>query len=192
MAITVLVDNRADLLVKSTDTVKRFTEQPLLAEHGFAALIDLKDAGPPTGGTRILWDAGMTQTALLENARRMEIDLSTIDVIALSHGHGDHTAAMTEVHPGHRRLCPGPRVGGGGHDGRDRGLDPRAARAAGGPSGRLSGAMGDPHRRDQVRAGPAAAARRVGGRGRRGDPFRGAVPAGTGMLDDGRCAAPQF
>ena len=90
--ITVLVDNRADLMVKSTDTVKRYTEEPLLAEHGFAALIDLKHAG-----VRILWDAGITRTALLENARCMEIDLATVDKIALSHGHRDHFAAMTDV-----------------------------------------------------------------------------------------------
>jgi 7,8-dihydropterin-6-yl-methyl-4-(beta-D-ribofuranosyl)aminobenzene 5'-phosphate synthase len=90
--ITVLVDNRADLMVKSTDTVKRFTEEPLLAEHGFAVLIDLKGAGQ-----RILWDGGITRIALLENARRMKIDLTTIDKIALSHGHQDHFAALTDV-----------------------------------------------------------------------------------------------
>jgi len=90
--ITVLVDNWADLLVKSTETVKRFTEEPLLAEHGFAALVDLKGAG-----VRILWDAGMTEIALLENARRLKIDLSAVDKIALSHGHGDHYAAVTDV-----------------------------------------------------------------------------------------------
>jgi 7,8-dihydropterin-6-yl-methyl-4-(beta-D-ribofuranosyl)aminobenzene 5'-phosphate synthase len=90
--ITVLVDNRADLLVKSTDTVKRYTDEPLLAEHGFAALIHLKAAG-----IRILWDAGMTRIALLENMRRLEIDPTTIDKIALSHGHGDHYAAMRDV-----------------------------------------------------------------------------------------------
>ncbi|MGD9317729.1 MAG: MBL fold metallo-hydrolase, partial [Anaerolineae bacterium] len=90
--ITVLVDNRADLLVKSTDTVKRFTDKPLFGEHGFAALVDLKAAG-----VRILWDAGISQIVLLENARRMEIDLATVDKIALSHGHGDHYASMTGV-----------------------------------------------------------------------------------------------
>jgi 7,8-dihydropterin-6-yl-methyl-4-(beta-D-ribofuranosyl)aminobenzene 5'-phosphate synthase len=67
VAITVLVDNTADLLVKSTDTVKRYTDEPLLAEHGFAVLIDLVDAG-----VRILWDAGVTQIALVENAKRMD------------------------------------------------------------------------------------------------------------------------
>ncbi len=97
VAVTVLVDNRADLIVKSTDTVKYYTEKPLLAEHGFASLIDLKDAN-----TRILWDAGITQIVLLENMKRMEMDPATaeglaIDKIALSHGHGDHTAAVTDV-----------------------------------------------------------------------------------------------
>jgi 7,8-dihydropterin-6-yl-methyl-4-(beta-D-ribofuranosyl)aminobenzene 5'-phosphate synthase len=90
--ITVLVDNQADLLVKSTDTVRRFTKEPLLAEHGFAALIELKEAG-----VRILWDAGITPTVLAENAKRMDVNLKTIDKIALSHGHGDHYAAMTGV-----------------------------------------------------------------------------------------------
>jgi glyoxylase-like metal-dependent hydrolase (beta-lactamase superfamily II) len=96
--ITVLVDNRADLIVKSTDTVRRYTKEPLLAEHGLAALIELGDRSDRSdAGVRILWDAGMTHIALLENMRRMQIDPATIDVIALSHGHGDHTAAMTEV-----------------------------------------------------------------------------------------------
>jgi 7,8-dihydropterin-6-yl-methyl-4-(beta-D-ribofuranosyl)aminobenzene 5'-phosphate synthase len=92
VAITVLVDNRADLTVKSTDTVIRYTDEPLLAEHGFAALIDLQDAG-----VKILWDAGVTRITLLENMRRLKIDPTTIDKIALSHGHGDHTAALTDV-----------------------------------------------------------------------------------------------
>ena len=92
IAITVLVDNQADLIKKSTETVKRYTEAPLLAEHGFSALIDLKAAG-----VKVLWDAGMSQIALLENMKRLEIDPATIDIIALSHGHGDHTAAVTQV-----------------------------------------------------------------------------------------------
>ncbi len=92
VALTILVDNHADLLVPATATVKRFTDTPLLAEHGFAALIDL-----PTAGTRILWDAGHTPIALPENLKRMKIDPTSIQQIALSHGHGDHTAALTEL-----------------------------------------------------------------------------------------------
>jgi 7,8-dihydropterin-6-yl-methyl-4-(beta-D-ribofuranosyl)aminobenzene 5'-phosphate synthase len=66
-------------------------DEPLLAEHGFAALIDLD------GKQRVLWDAGMTRIALRENMERMQIDPASIDQIALSHGHGDHAAAMTEI-----------------------------------------------------------------------------------------------
>jgi 7,8-dihydropterin-6-yl-methyl-4-(beta-D-ribofuranosyl)aminobenzene 5'-phosphate synthase len=92
VAVTVLVDNRADLIAKSTDTVIRYTKEPLLAEHGFAALVDLQDAG-----VRILWDAGITRITLLENIRRMKIAPTSIGKIAVSHGHGDHTAAITDI-----------------------------------------------------------------------------------------------
>jgi 7,8-dihydropterin-6-yl-methyl-4-(beta-D-ribofuranosyl)aminobenzene 5'-phosphate synthase len=91
-AVTVLVDNRADVIVRSTETVRYFTDQPLLAEHGLAALIDLPDAG-----MRILWDAGGSRVALMENARRMDVDWTTVDAVALSHGHWDHTAAMSDA-----------------------------------------------------------------------------------------------
>jgi 7,8-dihydropterin-6-yl-methyl-4-(beta-D-ribofuranosyl)aminobenzene 5'-phosphate synthase len=92
VAVTVLVDNHADLIVKSTETVKYFTDKPLLAEHGFAALIDLKEVG-----VKILWDAGVTPGTLMENVARTEIDLSQVDQIVLSHGHRDHTAAVSDV-----------------------------------------------------------------------------------------------
>jgi 7,8-dihydropterin-6-yl-methyl-4-(beta-D-ribofuranosyl)aminobenzene 5'-phosphate synthase len=92
VAITVLVDNRADLLVRFTAEVKYFTDAPLLAEHGFAALIHLKAVG-----MRILWDAGVTRIALLENMKRMKVDPAKMDRIALSHGHFDHTASVTDV-----------------------------------------------------------------------------------------------
>lgn len=92
LRITVLVDNQADLIVKSTDTVRRFTKAPLLAEHGFSVLVEL--VFPKV---RILWDAGISKMALVENARQMEIDLASVDKIALSHGHGDHTGAMAEA-----------------------------------------------------------------------------------------------
>jgi len=93
--ITVLVDNRADLMLKSTDAVKRYTDKPLLAEHGFAALVDLINFDD--AGVRILWDAGVTTIALPENAARMGVDLTAVDRIALSHGHHDHFAALTDV-----------------------------------------------------------------------------------------------
>jgi 7,8-dihydropterin-6-yl-methyl-4-(beta-D-ribofuranosyl)aminobenzene 5'-phosphate synthase len=102
--ITVLVDNRADLIVKSGDTVQYFTDKALLAEHGFSAVIhfpsgswrDQTEEVPGENGD-ILWDVGVTPISLMENLHRMEIDPSSFGLIALSHGHHDHTAALSEV-----------------------------------------------------------------------------------------------
>jgi len=92
LSMTVLVDNKADLIVESTETIKYFKEKPLLAEHGFAVLLQFGDDSPG-----ILWDAGVSRVALIENIGRMKLDPSNIGMIALSHGHLDHYAAMTDV-----------------------------------------------------------------------------------------------
>jgi 7,8-dihydropterin-6-yl-methyl-4-(beta-D-ribofuranosyl)aminobenzene 5'-phosphate synthase len=91
-ALTVLVDNKADLIVESTEHIKYFKEEPLLAEHGFSVLIQLDDSE-----TRILWDAGVSKVALIENIKRMELEKTKISKIALSHGHGDHYLGMTDL-----------------------------------------------------------------------------------------------
>jgi len=91
VTITVLVDNCADLIVRSTDAVQHFTKAPLLAEHGFSALIEVG------AKKRVLWDAGASEDVLLENARRMEVDLSALDAVALSHGHFDHVGSLDQV-----------------------------------------------------------------------------------------------
>ncbi len=91
-ALTVLVDNKADLIVESSDQVKYFTDKPLLAEHGLSVLIQLDESDQ-----KILWDAGVSKIALIENMRRMKLDNKNIKKIALSHGHSDHFAAMTDV-----------------------------------------------------------------------------------------------
>lgn len=92
VSLTVLVDNKADLIVESSEMVKYFTEKPLLAEHGFSVLIQADNSNE-----KILWDAGVSKVALIENMRRMEIDFRAISIIALSHGHQDHFAGMTAL-----------------------------------------------------------------------------------------------
>lgn len=91
-SLTVMVDNKADLIVKSSDQVKHFTDEPLLAEHGFSVLIQLDDSE-----AKILWDAGASKIALMENFRRMKIDTASIGKVALSHGHLDHYKALTDL-----------------------------------------------------------------------------------------------
>jgi len=71
MELTVLVDNNT------------LIDRYLLAEPGLSLLIEDE-------GTRVLFDTGYSDI-FLANARKMGIDLSELDYVALSHSHEDHT-----------------------------------------------------------------------------------------------------
>lgn len=105
--ITSLVDNTADTTAPSAGPARRTgwgtgtleartmvggrTSVPLVAEHGFSALVDVT-RGKTTH--RILFDTGVSPNGMIENMRRLEVDPTTIEVIVLSHGHYDHTAGL--------------------------------------------------------------------------------------------------
>ncbi len=59
------------------------------SEHGFAALVE-------RNGERVLFDTGPSPL-LLENARRLGLDLRGLQAIVLSHGHYDHTGGLEAV-----------------------------------------------------------------------------------------------
>lgn len=75
MKLTVLVDNNT------------FIDKYYLAEPALSYLI--KD-----GNSMILFDVGYSDVFMI-NACRMDIDLSFIDQVVLSHGHTDHTGGLT-------------------------------------------------------------------------------------------------
>ncbi len=86
LKITILVDDKAP--------------EGLTAEHGLAFWIEF-------GKARLLFDTGQGP-ALDVNARTLGIDLSTADMMALSHGHYDHTGGLPlvlERAPGARLHC---------------------------------------------------------------------------------------
>lgn len=66
VTLTVLVDNKANLIVESNDQIQYFTDGTLLAEHGFSVLIRLDNSE-----SQILWDAGVSKVALFENMKRL-------------------------------------------------------------------------------------------------------------------------
>lgn len=70
LSVTALMDDRAP------------RDSRLTAEHGLSLLIDYN-------GRKILFDCG-AGPAFLENARKLELNLSDLDAVILSHNHYDH------------------------------------------------------------------------------------------------------
>ena len=66
----------------------------LKAKHGLAYFIKAKiDDSEVT----VMMDTGPTPEALLHNVDAMNINLQNVDIIALSHGHYDHTGGLIEA-----------------------------------------------------------------------------------------------
>ena len=63
-----------------------FLDRKFVAQHGFSVFI----AGPPN----LLFDSGPSDS-FMRNAALLGIDLQTIDAVALSHGHWDHTDGLS-------------------------------------------------------------------------------------------------
>ncbi len=75
--IDIVVDNQAS------------SSYGLCGEHGLAVWISV-------AGRRILFDSGQ-KAALFPNAEKLGIDLTTADLLVLSHGHYDHAGGVAEV-----------------------------------------------------------------------------------------------
>jgi len=71
--ITVIVDNKSQIGLKN--------------EHGLAIHIEYN-------GKRILFDNGQNKEALFYNAEQLNIPLTNLDFIILSHGHYDHSGNL--------------------------------------------------------------------------------------------------
>ena len=64
----------------------RAGDDGIVAEHGLSVYIE-------ADGTRILFDAGASD-AFMKNAKSMGVDLSSVDMAVVSHGHYDHTGGF--------------------------------------------------------------------------------------------------
>lgn len=85
MKLTCLVDNAVQLSFG------------FWGEHGLAYLVE-------AAGQRVLFDTGQSGTVLLHNLRLLDIDPTTIDALAVSHAHYDHTGGLPALLP---QLRPG-------------------------------------------------------------------------------------
>ncbi|MHA2296623.1 MAG: MBL fold metallo-hydrolase [Candidatus Hodarchaeales archaeon] len=66
-----------------------------LGEGGFSALV--KVIFDDLSNLQILFDTGPSPVALSNNVEKLEVDLTTIDAIVLSHGHWDHVGGLNKA-----------------------------------------------------------------------------------------------
>jgi 7,8-dihydropterin-6-yl-methyl-4-(beta-D-ribofuranosyl)aminobenzene 5'-phosphate synthase len=135
VVVTTLVDNVYDALLGEQENITRApfaagtaqapqfesgtTRVGLMAEHGFSALVSVRTGSSTTS---VLFDTGLSPDAMVTNADRLGVDVSTVNAVVLSHGHFDHAGGLAGlagrlgarsmpmvVHPGawaRRRLAP--------------------------------------------------------------------------------------
>ncbi|MBN1285367.1 MAG: MBL fold metallo-hydrolase [Anaerolineae bacterium] len=97
-----LVDNSIEVIYHlDRDDVKRPNQwfesdaQTLpLADHGFAVLVRTYAGGDVH---TVLLDTGPRPDILVENARRMALDLQAVEAIVISHSHWDHHGGLLSV-----------------------------------------------------------------------------------------------
>ncbi|UCD88482.1 MAG: MBL fold metallo-hydrolase, partial [Desulfobacterales bacterium] len=100
--ITTLIDNYVDLLLPSTDIIKRpplskegkVAADTLLAEHGLSLLITVYQGEKKH---TILLDTGYTKVGVLHNMEKLGINVEEIETIVISHGHMDHTSGLKTI-----------------------------------------------------------------------------------------------
>ncbi|HYR62705.1 MAG TPA: MBL fold metallo-hydrolase, partial [Actinomycetota bacterium] len=106
--VTIVMDLYLDLLMAGQEGVRRFPvaydwfeRDNLVAEHGFSALIRVTRNGETQS---ILYDAGLSPNAVRHNLDVMDLDVTDMRAIVLSHGHADHHGGLEGLFQRYGRL----------------------------------------------------------------------------------------
>ena len=97
--ILTVLDNYVDVLLRSTNVVKRpalakgkmLPTDTLLSEHGLSLLVTVCRGEEKQV---ILFDTGYSSVGLLHNLQQLGVDVDQLDTVVLSHGHMDHTGGL--------------------------------------------------------------------------------------------------
>lgn len=81
--------------LKITTLAENLVLAKCLGQWGLSFVLEFIDA---KGDYRkIVFDTGIHKKSLLYNIKQLDMDLSDVDCVVISHGHGDHTASTVEV-----------------------------------------------------------------------------------------------
>lgn len=97
LAITVVTDNYYDALRPDTKVATRYRTTPgasIHAEHGLSFFVETTAAG---NRSAFMFDYGGDGVGVISNMRLLNIDLRTLNALALSHGHFDHWGGLIKI-----------------------------------------------------------------------------------------------
>lgn len=96
--VTILVDNSSDILLPSTEIVRRaplvwdWSERDqLIAEHGYALLLTIHHNARIES---LLYDAGLGRRTAIHNMDILGVRANELRTVVLSHGHADHHSGL--------------------------------------------------------------------------------------------------
>jgi len=100
--ILTLIDNYIDLVTSdNSDIVQRAmplknmeVRNSVLAEHGFSSMVTGTDGDRSRS---LLFDFGFSEHGAAFNAEALGVDMKSVEMMALSHGHLDHVGGLTRI-----------------------------------------------------------------------------------------------
>ncbi len=91
-----LSHNVADLKITNLSTM--LTTRGI-GEWGYCALVE-------ADGKKVLFDTGGLPETVLKNAEKLNVDLSDVEDVFLSHNHGDHTGGLRTLREAYKKINP--------------------------------------------------------------------------------------
>ncbi len=96
--VTILIDNSIDILMPSTEMVRRspihwnWSERDqLIAEHGYSLYVTIHRNGTSES---MLYDAGLGRQTAVHNMDILGVKANELRAVVLSHGHADHHGGL--------------------------------------------------------------------------------------------------
>lgn len=81
--------------LRITTLAENLVQTRCLGQWGLSFLLEIVDARGDE--SKVIFDTGIHKESLLYNIKKLNVDLSDVSCVVLSHGHLDHTAATVEV-----------------------------------------------------------------------------------------------